>query len=148
MDVPLTLTASTAGDHFGVGAPIPVRLALTNQSSESVWVNGRLGVGYPDGLCREIFFTVRDDSGQVRPVPDAARVDAHRLPPRRLDFVLLGPRQAVTGELDLALWCPFEQPGSFSVEFHYQNSDDGAAFGLAAFTGRVDAESIRLRILP
>jgi hypothetical protein len=148
MDAPLTLTASTAGDRFAVAAPIPVRLALTNQSANPVWINGRLGVGYPDGLCREIFFTVRDDAGRVLPVPDAVRVDAHRLPPTQLDFVQLRPRQAVTGQLDLALWCPFEQPGSFSVEFHYQNSDDGSAFGLAAFTGRVDAGGIRLQILP
>jgi hypothetical protein len=148
MDAPLTLTASTAGDRFAAGAPIPVRLALTNQSPDPVWVNGRFGVGYPDGLCREIFFTLRDDTGQLRPVPDQLRVDVHRLPPGQLDFVLLGPQQAVTGELDLALWCPFEQPGSFSAEFHYQNSDDGSAFGLAAFTGQVDADTVRLQIVP
>lgn len=148
MDAPLTLTATTAGDSFGVGAPIPVRLALTNRSAQPVRVNRRFGVGYPDGLYREIFFTVRDESGRVLPVPDAARVDAHRLPPNRLDFALLGPEDAATGELDLGLWYPFEQPGSFFVQFHYENSDAGTDFGLDAFTGRIDSDPIRLRVMP
>jgi hypothetical protein len=146
MDAPLTLTATTSGDGFAMAAPIPVRLRLTNQSAEPVRVNGRFGVGYPDGLYREIFCTVRDDTGRVRPVADGARVDAHRLPPGRLDFQLLAPQQAVTGELDLALWYPFEQPGRYSVEFHYQNSDDGAAFGFDAFTGRIDSDVLQLQI--
>ncbi len=148
MDAPLRLTATTAGDSFGVGAPIPVRLALTNRSAQPVWVNRRFGVGYPDGLYREIFFTVRDETGQVLPVPDAARVDAHRLPPSRRDFEPLDPRQAATGDLDLGMWYPFEQPGSFFVQFHYENSDDGSGFGLDAFTGRIDSDRLRLRVMP
>ncbi|HJQ02614.1 MAG TPA: hypothetical protein VJ851_13525 [Jatrophihabitans sp.] len=146
MSAPLELTATAAGDTFAVGAAIPVRLRLANRSVVAVQVNGRLGVGYQDGLYREVYFTVRDSAGQVLPVPDSSRVDAHRLPPGKDDFQLLEPGESVTGELDLALWYPFVQPGDYLVELHYQNSDDGAAFGLAAFTGRVDADALRLRL--
>jgi hypothetical protein len=148
MSAPLELTATPIGDTFEVGAAIPVRLRLVNRSAAAVQVNGRLGAGYQDGLYREVFFTVRDSAGRVLPVPDSARVDAHRLPPGRGDFQLLEPGESVTGELDLALWYPFAQPGDYLVELHYENSDDGAAFGLAAFTGRVDADAFRLRITP
>lgn len=147
MNAALTLTATTVAGAFPVGAPIPVRLALTNRSPAPVRLNRRFGVGYPDGFYREIFFTVRDPAGRELPVPDGLRVDAHRLPPGKDDFKLLEPGQTVTGEIDLALWYPFEA-GDYSVELHYQNTDDGAAFGFDAFTGRIDAEALRLRITP
>jgi hypothetical protein len=148
MTAPLTLTATAASDTFPVGAAIPVRLRLLNGSPAPVRVNRRLGVGYQDGLCREIFFTVRDVAGRVLPVPDEARVYAHRMPPGAADFQLLEPGDSVTGELDLALWYPFDQPGDYFVELHYENSDGGAAFGYEAFTGRIDAEVLRLHITP
>jgi hypothetical protein len=140
------LTATAAGDTFALGAPIPVRLRLANRSPAPVRVNARFGVGYSDGSCREIFFTVRDVAGRLLPVPDEARVDAHRLPPGGDDFQTLQPGEAVTGEVDLALWYPFVEPGDYLIELHYENSEDGAAFGFEAFTGRVDAEPLRLRI--
>lgn len=146
MTAPLTLTATAASDTYRVGAAIPVRLRLVNGSSAPVQVNRRFGVGYQDGLCREIFFTVRDAAGRELPVPDDRRVDAHRLPPGRDDFQLVEPAESVTGEVDLALWYPFEQPADYLVELHYENSDAGTAFGLAAFTGRIDAEVLRLHI--
>jgi hypothetical protein len=146
MNIPLTLTATAASNTFPVGAPIPARLRLANRSHAPIQVNRRFGVGYHDGLCREIYFTVRDRAGRVLPVPDEARVDAHRLPPGKNDFHLLNPGEAVTGELNLALWYPFERANDYLIDIHYENTDDGAAFGIDAFTGRVDAEVLYLRI--
>jgi hypothetical protein len=145
MNAPLTLTATAASTTFPAGAPIPVRLGLVNRSQAPIQVNRRFGVGYDDGLCREIFFTVRDRAGRVLPVPDEARVDAHRLPPGKTDFHLLNLGEAVTGEVNLALWYPFEQ-NDYLVTMHYENTDDGAAFGIDAFTGRVDSDALSLHI--
>jgi hypothetical protein len=144
----LTLTATATGGSFAAGAAIPVRLRLVNSSPTPVQVNGRLGVGYEDEPDREIFFTVRDRHGRVLPVPDEVRVDAHRRPPGRNDFRSLNPGQGVTGEVNLALWYPFERPDDYLVTLHYENTDDGAAFGIDAVTGRFDSEALRLRITP
>lgn len=146
MNAPLALTASPAGHVLPVGGPVPVRLSLANRSHIPVQVNRRLAVGYADGLYREIFFTVRDRAGRLLPVPDEARVDAHQLPPVRDNFQLLNPGDEVTSGVDLALWYPFEQANEYLVTMHYENSDDGSAFGISAFTGRLDSEDLHLRI--
>jgi hypothetical protein len=143
---PLVLLASTEGGPFRAGSPIPVTVTLRNVSSNPVWVNQRLGVGYEDGLFRELFFTVIDAStGQVLPVPDAARVDVHRMSPAREDFRELAPGEEVSASVDLAFWYPFQQ-GDYRVVFTYVNEDAGQAFGIGAFTGTITAEPLELTI--
>jgi hypothetical protein len=144
---PLALAVQSEAASFRLGSPIPVRVTLRNVSSQPVWVNQRLGMGYEDDLIRELYFTVFDaSSGQVLPVPDTARVDAHRLPPTRDDFRQLEPGGEVVVNTDLAFWYPFERPGPYRVVVSYENRDDGQAFGLRAFTGRVDADPIEFGV--
>jgi hypothetical protein len=143
---PLVLLASTEGGPFRAGSPIPVTVTLRNVSSRPIWVNQRLGVGYEDGLFRELYFSVIDAStGQVLPVPDTARVDVHRMPPVREDFRELAPGEEISAAVDLAFWYPFQQ-GDYRVVFTYENEDAGQAFGIDAFTGTITAEPLELTI--
>jgi hypothetical protein len=145
---PLLLLARAEGGTFRTGSPIPVEVTLRNVSSRPIWVNARLGVGYEDGLSRELFFTVIDaSSGRVLPVPDTARVDVHRMPPARTDFRELAPGEAVGATVDLAFWYPFQRPGDYRVVVTYENDDDGRRFGLDAFTGAVAADPLELAVV-
>jgi hypothetical protein len=145
---PLILLARTEATSFGVGAPIPVAVTLRNVSSDPIWVNARLGAGYEDGMFRELYFTVIDAStGATLPVPETARVDAHRLPPTRDDFRELAAGEEVTTSVDLAFWYPFQTPGAYRIVFTYENDDDGQAFGLDAFTGATSAEPLEITII-
>jgi hypothetical protein len=144
---PLNFIARTETASFGLGSPIPVEVTLRNGSSHPIWVNTRLGVGYQDGMFREVYFTVFDAaSGQILPVPDTARVDAHRLPPARDDFRELAPGEEVRNSIDLAYWYPFQRPASYRIVMTYENDDAGQAFGLTAFTGAVSAEPIEITV--
>jgi hypothetical protein len=142
----LLLTATTERRSVALGAQIPVQLVLANPSDAPVWVNRRMGLGYEDGIEREIYFHVLNESGEVLPIPDEARVDAHRSPLRQSDFQLLTPGEQVTTDVNLALWYPFTKPGRYRVLFCYENTTDGRVFGVEAFTGRITADALAIEI--
>jgi hypothetical protein len=142
----LTLTAATDRNTVTMGASIPVHLTLTNRSNVPVWVNRRMGLGYEDGIEREVYFTVLDEAGNVLPVPDDARVDVHRMPLQRDDFQLLSPGDGVATDVNLSLWYPFTKAGRYRVVLDYDNTADGKPFGIDAFTGRVTANPLTIEI--
>jgi hypothetical protein len=145
---PLILLARAEGKPFRQNSPVPVEVTLSNVSADPIWVNARLGVGYEDGLFRELHFTVFDaSSGDILPVPDTARVDVHRLPPTRDDFRELAPGGEVETSVDLAFWYPFQRSGDYRVVLTYENEDDGHAFGIDAFTGIIQADPLEIAIV-
>ena len=147
MDTPLRLTASLEDAIFRLGQPIPVRLELINVSSEPVWINKRMSVGYEDGFTRELFFCIYDAStGNIIPAPENERVDAHRLPPTREDFRLLGSGEACDTVIDVYFWHRFARSGSYRIVFTYDNQYDGHEFGLRAFTGSIESNPLLITI--
>ena len=131
----LNLTVASAGSSFSLGSSIPVEVKLTNVSSDSVWINKRLGVGYEDSSIRELFFTVYDSfTREIIPAPETERVDVHRMPPARVDFDLLAPGASVGVAVDLSYWHRFGENGHYEIVFTYQNEYDGHEFELKAFT--------------
>lgn len=144
MEAQLSLTVAGERTTYPRAGPIQLTATLRNLGDAAVVVNGRMGVGYADNPVRELYFTVFSVEGEALPVPDNARADVHRLPPQADDFRTLGPGQAVTAAVELTLWYPFPRPGRYTVVFTYENSWDGAAFGLSAWVGSVDAEPVLL----
>ena len=142
----LVLTATAEPSSFALGSSVVLRVTLTNQSQSNLWVNRRFGAGYGDGFERELYFTLFDSAGKPMPIADDARTDAHRLPPRREDFVCLHPGAGVSAEVDLAMWHPLPGPGTYRVVVHYQNECAGDAFGIHAFTGTLQASPITFEI--
>ncbi len=143
---PLALTARSMRSTVAVGAPIDFELTLTNVSAAPLWINQRMTVGYPDDAMREIYVTVRDAGGAEVKTPDLERVDAHRSPPSRADFVELAPRQSIHASVDVTLWFPARLPGRYTVAVSYTNDDAGDAFGLRAFLGTVHAAPLDLTL--
>jgi hypothetical protein len=148
MSASLTLTARAESAVVSAGAPIRLQLTLTNHATSPVWINRRMNAGYPDDLLREVFVVVRDDRGAVVTVPDSERVDAHRSPPGRADFVELGAGQSVTSTVDVTMWFPTRKPGRYHVVATYSNDDSGAAHGLHAYTGSISAPPFDLSLTP
>jgi hypothetical protein len=144
MNIPLTLTVTSERTSYSRGAPIQLTVTLRNMSTAGVWVNGRMGVGYEDSPVRELYFTVYTAEGQVLPVPDEARTDVHRMPPRKDDFRYLEPGQSIATVVDLSMWYPFTGAGRHRIVFTYENIWDGKQFGVDALTGRVSSESVSL----
>jgi hypothetical protein len=143
----LTLTALGAGAAaYPRTGPMPLVVALRNASPTPIWVNARMGMGYEDGLVRELYFTVYDAEGTLLPVPDGARVDVHRLPPRRQDFMELAAGGAVETTVDASFWYPFPHSGRFSIVFTYENRWAGHEFGVEAFTGTVSAPALSVAV--
>jgi hypothetical protein len=146
MTNPLSLEATSQRRNFPLGSAAPIDLMLRNRSTASVTVNGRLAVGYADGIQRELFFTVYDDSGRILPVADDARVDAHVLAPTRDDFITLDPGESVGTTVDASFWYAFQNPGRYTLVFTYDNEQPGAELGLEAWTGRVVAAPVVIDI--
>jgi len=144
----LALAAHSEPSAIPVGSPIRVELTLANLGSEPVWINRRMSVGYPDDTLREIYVTVHDAGGAVVKVSETERVDAHRSPPGRGDFVELGPQQSLRASVDLTLWFPTRLPGRYTVAVTYANDDAGGAFGLRGFTGAITAAPFELTLAP
>lgn len=142
---PIALSAELTSSASVGDSTVQVAIALRNRSALPVWVNKRMGVGYEDGLVREIYFTVCDEAGNALPVPDDARVDVHRMPPSMDDFTQLEPGAAVSATVDLAMWYPF-RPGRYRVTISYENIWDGREFGIDAFTGHVSADPLSTEI--
>jgi hypothetical protein len=134
---PVALAVRSEPSAIPVGSPIRVELTLTNVGSAPVWINRRMSVGYPDDILREVYVTVHDARGVLVKVSDIERVDAHRSPPIRSDFVELAPKQSFRADVDLTLWFPTRLLGHYTVTVTYANDDAGTAFGLQAFTGAV-----------
>lgn len=146
MNVPLTLIVTSERASYSRGAPIPLTVMLRNISTAAVLVNGRMGVAYEDSVVRELYFTVSTADGQVLPVPNEARTDVHRMPPRKDDFRYLGPGQTLATVVDVTMWYPFPWAGRFSIVFTYENIWDGKQFGIDAWTGRVSSDPVSLVI--
>ena len=146
MASPLTLSATSDRTTYPRVGPIPLQVTLRNTSLSPIWVNRRMSVGYEDGLMREIYFTVYDADDTLLPVPDEARVDAHRMPPQREDFARLDGGAAVAVSVDVALWYPFRKAGLYRIIFIYENRWDGRGFGVEAFTGKVSAAPLFITI--
>jgi hypothetical protein len=144
MNILLTLMVTSERTSYSRGAPIPLTVTLRNISTVGVWVNGRMGVGYEDNPVRELYFTVYTADGQVLPVPDEARTDVHRMPPRKDDFRYLEPGQSIATVVDLSIWYPFPGAGRYRIVFTYENVWDGKQFGVDAWTGRVSSEPVSL----
>jgi hypothetical protein len=130
------------GEHraFTLGSPVTVAIELRNLSVEPILVNGRLAVGYPDGINRELYFRVFEShTGREILVPDTERVDVHRMPPKQEDFVVLSPRSATSTRVDVSVWCALKVPARYELVCVYDNDDDGAEFGVAAFVGTIES---------
>lgn len=141
---PLMLTATGERTAYPRTGPIPLQLTLRNTSPSPVWVNRRMGVGYEDGLVREIYFTVYAADGTLLPVPDDARVDVHRMPPQRKDFERLDAGARIEATVSAARWYRFGQPGQYRIVFTYENRWDGKEFGIEAFTGKISAPALSI----
>ncbi len=106
-----------------------------------------MGVGYEDGFARELFFRVYDAStGNIIPPPENERVDAHRMPPTQEDFVPLGPGEACDAGVDVYFWHRFTHSGSYRIVFTYDNQYDGHEFGLRAFAGSIESNSLLITL--
>jgi hypothetical protein len=149
MDAPLSLTVSLAQPARPAGAPIYAQVALVNRSQRAITVNGRLALGYADGLERELFFEVQDaETGRTIPVPDEQRVDSHVMPPGQDDFRALAPGASIGRDVDVSVHFPFSKPGRYRIVFHYENRHRGSEFGLDAYVGTVTAEPVVLEVQP
>jgi len=144
MNTPLTLRVTSERTSYSRSIPIPLTVTLRNISTAAVLINGRLGVGYEDSVVRELYFTVYTADGQVLPVPNEARTDVHRMPPRKDDFRYLEPGQTLATEVDVTMWYPCSRTGRYSIVFTYENTWDGKQFGIDAWTGRVSSEPVSL----
>ena len=142
----LNLITMLERDSYSLNTDIPVQIILENASSTALWVNGRMGMGYEDGLERELYMRVQTPDGRVLPVPDTERIDIHRLQPRLEDFRLLAPGERIGTTVNAATWYPFRQPGQFQMIFTYENRARGKHFNLEAFVGRVSATPLSVEL--
>lgn len=149
MNTPLlALKAQCEFDRTALGDPLPVTVILSSVAPEPLWVNARMGMGYENGMFRELYCTIYDDvTGDLIPVSDSERVDVHRLYPKREDFRQLEPAEQVSVTVDVAFWHPIKRAGCYRFVFSYDNQYDGSEFGFRAFTGIIQAEPVVVTIV-
>ena len=116
------------------GEAIPVTLVFTNTSDQPIWVNTNLADA-------PVQFDVRGGRVENRPLAPAAAT-----PLNAADFVRLEPKASHTvplRDLDSARQKHrLALGGTYLVRVTYRNEHDGAAFGVAAWTGSVTSEAL------
>jgi hypothetical protein len=98
--------------------PCKVEVRLTNQSTDAVLINRRLGVGYRDSVARELFVEVyKRESGEV--VSQKALLYQRNFSSPE-DYVWLSSGQSVATSFDLFEWYSLPSAGEFELVVCYQ----------------------------
>ena len=132
--VAVTLTSAKAA--YSASDPVALTITLENRAPHAITINKRMAHPGPD-----LMIKIKDVLGnQFRWLPPSP-------PPvlRRKDFTVLSPGQKhafAISDLEMGLYDKFETDHTYRVRVRYQNTEDGHAFGYAAWTGSVTSNEI------
>jgi len=137
----LSLTLTLDQVSYSQGDAVEATLTLRNNGSESRLVNSRMALNQESApnAVREIEFAITDPSGNH--VPLGARINV-RLPQEE-NFKILAPGQTISKVYELSTFFSFNQPGAYTVQATYQNSQDPPS-GKEAWKGEVESNAVEL----
>jgi len=146
-DTPGLAVVLELADKSTTGQSCAATISVSSLTAGPVVVNGRLSVGYEDGLSREVFLSIRSKDGEI--IEPSSRVDYNRDFSGSEDYVVLNPDECVETTFDLMFWYPLP-PGSYSIIVHYQ-ADEAlalAASEMKAQPGIYSSEPVNIEIVP
>ena len=124
--------------------PVFATVVLRNKSDSELTINKRMGLN-PKAMAEgtwEVKFDIAFPPGE-RPVMGTL---VNRGKPRERDFTQLQPGGEFTESFVLNRFHSMELPGTYEIRVTYHNSDDGARFGVAAWTGEITSTPVKLRV--
>lgn len=126
--------------------PAWVEVKLTNQQTEAVLVNKRLGIGYRNSLDRELFAEVFPRGGDTVVSTEAA--DYQRDPSNATDYVWLEPGETISTSFDLFDWYTLPGPGEYDLVISYQADDSPDGYPEGLLTGVHSSKRVPLDVIP
>ena len=120
-------TIALGAKDYQAGHPIPIGMALANDSPAPVRVNGRLAVNdeREPADFREVTFDVRTPSGKRA----SFRLDIKRGAALPSEVVSLKPHASVRKTIDLARYFTIRETGTYAVHATYASTAPGAVTG-------------------
>ena len=131
----------TAQPSYPAGAPVPVKVVLTNASTERMLLNSRLLLSFAAGE-GDLAFDIEGAGGQGYEY--GAFVTIGELQDR--DFTVLPPGGSLEREVDLAADYSLMAPGSYRAAVIYRNARDWSRAGTTAWTGEVRSEPVVIEL--
>jgi hypothetical protein len=137
----LKFAISIDKNEYNEGEAIRCKMTLTNTSGQSLYVNKRFLVNYPD-LQHDVYFQIVDTNGQNAPF--GLLVNAGR--PDREHFEELDPQGSVGKEIDLARDFKID-PGSYTVKAVYESSSTPSALNASKiWRGKLESNSLQITV--
>ena len=137
----LEFSISISKDEYKEGEPIPFQLALKNRSSQTLYVNKRMLVNYPQ-MQHDVYFEITDENGKKAPI--GMLVNAGK--PTGEDFEELNPEASVSKQIDLARDFKMD-PGSYTVKGVYENSTTPPGIDVSkVWKGKIESNTLNVTI--
>lgn len=125
--------------------PAWVDVKLTNQQTEPVLINRRLGIGYRHSVDRELFAEVFQRGGNDVISKQAAYYQ--RDPASATDYVWLQPGESVSTSFDLFEWYTLPGPGEYDLVINYRADDALDARPEGLLTGVHSSERVPFDVI-
>ena len=137
----LNFSISVEKSDYSDSESVPCKLTITNKSSQSLYVNKRFLINYPQ-MQHDVYFEITDENGKKAPI--GMLVNAGK--PNGEDFVELDPDASVSKQIDLARDFKLV-PGSYNVKAIYENHtvppqmDDSKVW-----KGKIESDTLIIKI--
>ena len=120
-------TIALGAKDYALGRPVPIDMALVNESPSPVRVNGRLAVNdeREPADFHEVTFDIRTPSGKRA----SFRLDIKRGAALPSEIVSLKPHAGVRKTIDLARYFAIRETGTYAVHATYASAAPGAERG-------------------
>jgi hypothetical protein len=137
----LEFSISISRDEYRKGEPVPCKLALTNRGSQTLYVNKRMLVNYPQ-MQHDVYFEITDENGKKAPI--GMLVNAGK--PKDEDFEELEPDASVSKQIDLARDFKLD-PGSYTFKAVYENSTIPSRMDISkVWKGKIESNTLNITI--
>jgi hypothetical protein len=142
----LEIQLRTIRDSYAKGEPVEVELVLTNRSEAPCTVNKRMAI-YVEQMADnnwEVKFDITFPPGKrlIR----GALIRREGL--KKDDFTVLPAGESLHKTLNLSRYNWLELPGTYQIKALYHNSVTGQEFGVEAWTGEINSNSISFQVTP
>lgn len=122
------------------GEPLKTKIVFRNNAKTQIALNEEIYT-WREAM---LDFDLSTPSGHKS---EKSYLPARRPVPHKDDFKILGPGETVGWEIEVTFWYEIREPGKYSMTAVYSNTNDGAAFGLKAYVGKVRSNAVSFEVI-